>query len=278
MNEKLWWFARARVKCQRYRGLDAIGHPVRPVISIVMPAHNEQAYLSSAVGRVLDGLHEREESFEILICENGSSDDTQAEARALATAHSEVHFIGLAVADYGQALRTGFLAAQGDLVVNFDVDLVDLGFLDAAVALADKQPELSIIVGSKRGPGSDDQRGAARRGITWVFSFILRRGFGLRVSDTHGLEALRRAPLLEVVAKCRFGAEIFDTELILRAERAGLAVTEIPVTVSDQRPPRTSIARRIPRTLLGLSRLRLALWQERGAQDTKNATPPAATP
>ena len=233
------------------------------MISVVMPAHNEEAYLRTALGTVLDGLRERRETFEILICENGSADRTAQEARDLARAHPEVQFIGLAVADYGQALRAGFLAAQGELVINFDVDLVDLGFLDAAVALAEKQPELAIIVGSKRGPGSDDQRGLGRRGITWVFSMVLRRGFGLQVSDTHGLKALRREPLVDLVAKCRFGAEIFDTELILRAERAGLEVTEIPVTVADQRPPRTSIARRIPRTLWGLTRLRITLWSER---------------
>jgi len=233
------------------------------MISVVMPAHNEESYLRAAVGTVLDGLRERQESFEVLVCENGSADATEAEGRNLADAHPEVQFIGLAVADYGQALRAGFLAAQGELVINFDVDLVDFGFLDAALALAEKQPELAIIVGSKRGPGSEDRRGVARRGITWVFSMVLRRGFGLQVSDTHGLKALRRAPLLELVAECRFGAEIFDTELILRAEWAGLEVTEIPVRVADQRPPRTSIVRRIPRTLLGLTRLRIALWSER---------------
>jgi glycosyltransferase involved in cell wall biosynthesis len=236
------------------------------VISVVMPAHNEQAYLRNAVETVLEGLRERSDAFEILICENGSTDSTAGEAKMLADAHPEVQFLCLPVADYGQALRAGFLAAQGELVINFDVDLVDLSFLDAAVTLAEKQPELAIIVGSKRGPGADDQRVLGRRLITAVFSLILHRGFGLRVSDTHGLKALRRTPLLQLVAKCRYGAEIFDTELILRAEWAGLEVTEVPVSVADQRPPRTSIVRRIPRTLVGLSRLRVALWRERHHQ------------
>ncbi|MDQ6946031.1 MAG: hypothetical protein M3256_07100 [Actinomycetota bacterium] len=66
------------------------------------------------------------------------------------------------------------------------------------------------------------------------------------------------APLAETT---RFGGDIFDTELILRAERAGLAVTELPVRVDDQRPPRTPILRRIPRSLLGLAKLRVPLWR-----------------
>jgi hypothetical protein len=95
--------------------------------------------------------------------------------------------------------------------------------------------------------------------VTAVFSAVLRHGFGLRVSDTHGLKAMRRAPLLPLVEACQFGEDIFDTELIIRAERAGLSVRELPVCVTDQRPPRTPIVRRIPRSLLGLLRLRLAL-------------------
>jgi glycosyltransferase involved in cell wall biosynthesis len=227
-----------------------------------MPAHNEQAYLRDAVAAVVAGLVERGDPFEVLICENGSTDTTGEEAAQLVARYAEVQLIRLAVADYGQAIRAGFLAANGDLVINFDVDLVDLSFLDAAVSLAEKEPDVAIIVGSKRGPGADDQRVRGRRIVTAVFSLILQQGFGLRVSDTHGLKLLRRAPLLDLVAKCRFGREIFDTELILRTERAGLEVTELPVRVADQRPPRTSIAQRIPRTLLGLSRLRVALWRE----------------
>ena len=233
-----------------------------PTISAVMPAHNEEAYLRASVGRVIAGLGERGEPFEVVICENGSTDATAAVGAALAEEHPEVRLLHLPTADYGLALRTGLLAATGELVVNFDVDLVDFGFLDAALALAEKEPEVTIVVGTKRGPGAEDQRGIGRRTVTAVFSLVLRRGFGLRVSDTHGLKLLRRAPLVELAEKCRFGAEIFDTELILRAERAQLEVVEIPVRVADQRPPRTSIARRIPRTLLGLTRLRVVLWQE----------------
>ena len=95
--------------------------------------------------------------------------------------------------------------------------------------------------------------------MTAVFSGVLRYGFGLQVGDTHGVKVLMRAPLLPLVEGCQFGGDIFDTELILRAERAGLTVRELPVSVADQRPPRTPIIRRIPRSLAGLVRLRLAL-------------------
>lgn len=239
-------------------------------LSVVMPAHNEEPYLDAAVTAVVDGLTRRAPTlapgrpFEIVVVENGSSDRTIDVAHKLADCHPEVRVLSRAVADYGLALRAGFLAADGDLVVNFDVDYVDLAFLDAALALMEaKTPGPVIVVGTKRGPGADDHRALGRRVITAVFSGVLHYGFGLRVSDTHGVKLLRRLPLVALATACRFGGDIFDTELILRAEQAGWTVAELPVTVSDQRPPRTSILRRIPRSLLGLCRLRLRLWRER---------------
>jgi glycosyltransferase involved in cell wall biosynthesis len=240
---------------------------VSVALSVIMPAHNEEPYLAGAVTEVIDGLHKRRIDFEVIVVENGSTDGTAALAGRLDADHVEVRALSRPEADYGLALRAGFLAATGDLVCNFDVDYVDLAFLDTALDLFDRDgpdggPGPVIVVGSKRSPGAGDHRPAGRRAVTAVFSTVLRLGFGLGVTDTHGLKLLRRAPLEPLVGRCRFGADIFDTELILRAERAGWKVTEVPVTVNDQRPPRTSIVRRIPRSLLGLGRLRVALWRE----------------
>lgn len=203
-------------------------------------------------------MRHRPGGFEVIIAENGSSDDTFREAEQLAAEFPEVSVLTWPHPDYGLALRQGFLAATGDTVVNMDVDFVDLEFMDRAIGLLDSGG-LAIVVGSKRTAGAEDRRSLARRVITAGFSLVLKLGFGLKISDTHGIKALRRAPLNPLVEACRFGKDLFDTELVIRAERAGLGVAEIPVVVTDTRPPRTSIARRIPRTLVGLARLRLAL-------------------
>jgi glycosyltransferase involved in cell wall biosynthesis len=228
------------------------------MLSIVMPAHNEHGYLEPAVKSVVAALRDRNMAFEVLIAENGSLDATVVEAEGLARTFPEVRLLVAPVADYGRALKTGFLEASGEVVVNFDVDFVDLGFLDRALPLV-QDGGADIVVGSKRSPGSDDQRRVGRKAVTAIFSLVLRYGFGLQVSDTHGVKALKRDPLAPLVAACQFGGDIFDTELIIRAERSGLLVRELPVSVADQRPPRTPIVRRIPRSLWGLVRLRLAL-------------------
>lgn len=234
--------------------------PRSETFSVVMPAHNEENYLKAAVENVLDGLRCSAETFEVLVVENGSTDDTSGVARALAEDHPEVRVLTQGRADYGTALRCGLLEASGDWVVLFDVDFIDLSFLRHAREAA-AETGATIVVGSKRSPGSDDQRHLGRKAVTAVFSSVLRVGFGLGVSDTHGVKILHRATMAPIVDRSGFGGDIFDTELILRAEQAGLHVTEIPVTVREQRPPRTSILARIPRSLLGLARLRIALWR-----------------
>jgi glycosyltransferase AglD len=224
-----------------------------------MPAHNEQDYLTAAVAEVTDGLRARQLDFEVIVCENGSNDGTVELAKTLAERHPEVRVLSYPRPDYGLALRHGFMAAVGDVVVNFDVDYIDLAFLDAALALMAADGGPSVVVASKRGEGSDDTRPFGRRAVTAIFSFVLRSGFGLVVSDTHGMKALRRVGLIPLVDACLCGEDLFDTELILRAERAGLHVAALPVTVRDTRPPRSSIMSRMLRTVTGLVRLRRAL-------------------
>lgn len=234
-----------------------------PFVSVVMPAFNEAEILESSVSAVVTGLRDRDVAFELIVVENGSTDGTLALAHELAEKYAELHVERVVEADYGKALRHGLLAARGTTVVNFDADYYDLGFLEAAVARVTDVDGPAIIVGSKRGHGANDTRPPLRKLVTWTFSTLLRVVFGLHVSDTHGMKAMRREAVVSYARRCQFGKDLFDTELILRCERAGLPTSEIPVQVVELRPARSSILRRVPRTIMGLSKLRLALWRER---------------
>jgi glycosyltransferase involved in cell wall biosynthesis len=237
-----------------------------PRVSVVMPAFNEAEILATSVKSVVEGLRSRGERFELLVVENGSTDSTLAIGEQLAAEFPEVRVEHRDEADYGRALRAGLLDAAGDAVVNFDTDYFDLDFLEVAVdqVLVDDGP--AIVVGSKRAEGATDARDPIRKLATTVFSTILRVVFGLRVSDTHGVKAMRRAAVEPYARVCAFGQDLFDTELILRVERAGLHTAEIAVDVRELRPARSSFLSRVPRTLRGLCRLRWALWKESRAR------------
>jgi glycosyltransferase AglD len=228
-------------------------------VSVVMPAFNESALLSASVGDVVKGLRQREHDCEVIVVENGSTDGTLDIARDLAGEYDEVRVVHLPAADYGAALRAGLLDARGDVVVNFDTDYYDLDFLDRAVPMVRPDDGPAIVVASKRAPGSHDERPWPRRAVTAVFSGVLRILFGVRVSDTHGMKAMRRAAVEQFARVSTSGRDLFDTELVLRVERAGLRTAEIPVDVREMRPARTSIFRRVPRTMVGLVRLAVAL-------------------
>jgi glycosyltransferase involved in cell wall biosynthesis len=103
---------------------------------------------------VVEGLRQRNESFEVLIVENGSTDGTLAIARELGTELAEVRVEHRAEADYGRALRHGLLTADGNAVVNFDTDFFDLDFLGAAVTQVLATDGPAIVVGAKRGEGA----------------------------------------------------------------------------------------------------------------------------
>lgn len=232
------------------------------MISIVMPAYNEAAMLEASVGNVVDGMRGRGEPFEVQIVENGSTDGTPAVAQRLAKQIPEVTTHSMRAANYGEALRTGLLEASGEVAVIFDVDYYDLDFLKEALELLDVRESPTgpaIVVGSKRAPGARDDRSSLRRSATSVFSGILRLGFGLTLSDTHGMKVVNLLAMREAVRACRSGDDLFDTELIIRAEHSGLVTAEVPVTVTELRPSRTSMMRRVPRTLVGLARLRMRL-------------------
>jgi glycosyltransferase involved in cell wall biosynthesis len=231
------------------------------VLSIVMPAFDEAELLESSVRAVVGGVRARGHAFEVIVVENGSTDGTAALVDRLVADSTDLRAEHLAIADYGVALRHGILSARGDVIATFDVDYYDLAFLDRALALVDGPDSPAIVVASKRATGANDTRPWTRRAVTAIFTRVLHLGFGLHVSDTHGMKVLRADVITPLARRCHFGADLFDTELVLRAERAGLRTAELPVLVEERRPARTPIWRRLPRTLTGLVRLRVALWR-----------------
>lgn len=234
-------------------------------VSVVFPAYQEEALLPTAVGEVVTALRTWHAPFEVIVVENGSKDRTREVSETLAAQYPEVRALSISTADYGKALREGLLHATGTYVANFDVDLYDLDFLDDAIGRMAVDDGPSIVVATKRGEGAVDTRHWTRRVVTGVFSTMLKVGFGLKVSDTHGMKVMRRADVVETARHCLFGTDLFDTELVLRTERAGLKTGEIGVTIEEKRPARTPIVGRIARSVRGLGTLWLALRREKRA-------------
>ncbi len=233
-----------------------------PELSVILPTHNEVVLIGSTITTLVSGLERRGRSFEIVVVENGSTDGTLRLARVLAAQFAPVRVLSLATGNYGAALAAGFRDARGAVIVSFDVDYYDLGFLDGALHLLDAG-DADLVLASKRAPGALDRRPVARRILTAGFTAATRRLLGLDVTDAHGIKAMDATAVVPLIEQTVLRGSLFDVELVLRASRAGLAVVELPATVRERRPPRTSVARRTVESAVGLVRLRLLVGTRR---------------
>jgi glycosyltransferase involved in cell wall biosynthesis len=227
---------------------------------VIIPIHNEAECLADEVGELVDEMEARSVDYELILAENGSSDDTPAMAEALAAANPRIRALRVSVPDYGAAMRTGMLSARGSFIVNFDIDFHDVPFMLAAGDLL--VAGAGAVVGSKLLPGSEDRRSPARHLVSLGFTTLLRLLFDRHMDDTHGMKVLRSEVVQLYAPQTIMARDLFDTELIIRARRGGVMVKALPVMVEEKRKARSSIVRRIPRTVRGLFRLRIALWGE----------------
>jgi glycosyltransferase involved in cell wall biosynthesis len=241
---------------------------MRPTFSIVVPVYNEATFIPRALPALIEEIEDLAETYRILIVENGST-DRSADAARKAGAGFPVTVLSLPAPDYGAAMRQGFLEADGDWVVNFDIDYFSAGFLRHVLEMQD----VDLVIGSKRDPESEDRRPMMRRMATTVFNLLLSTVLDSRVSDTHGMKAFRRGLIEDIAPSVVSRQDLFDTELVVRAERAGYKIREVPVVVEEMRVARSSLVRRVPRTLRGLWRIRKVL-----ADETRRPATPAPAP
>lgn len=230
----------------------------RPSISIVIPVYNEEAILRSAVVDLVDRLDAFSWSYELLLAENGSTDGTAREAASLAQRFQQLVCRHTDEPNYGKALREAILHARGDLVICDEIDICDTDFYERAIALL-RDPTVDFVVGSKAMEGSMDQRPVFRRLGTVVINGMLRVTLGFNGTDTHGLKAFRREPVQPIARACLVDRDLFASELVIRAERAGLEVREIPIRILEKRPPTIGLARRVPNVLKNLAKLFIAI-------------------
>lgn len=240
-------------------GLAEVSEPGLTGFSVVVPIYNEARIVEDCLSRMVADFRTIGAPFEVVACENGSTDGTARLVDEAQRCHPEIRVVHLAAPDYGLALKHGMTTATSEIVVIVNVDFWDLTFVRRAM---DRLDAFDMVIGSKVMRGASDRRPLTRRLITRSFNVFLWLVFGFQGTDTHGVKVYRRSALQSVVDRCVTDQWIFDTEFVLRAARAGKRVLELPVTVSEIRAPGYySLLKRTPRTLRNLLALRFSLWQ-----------------
>ena len=233
--------------------------------SIVIPIYNEEEIIEESTNTIFALCNRTGLNFEIIFSENGSTDNTLKLINQFVSKKPECKVISNNIANYGMALKSGFEIAVNELIVSFDIDYFSEEFLIHSLTMNKKY---SAITASKRLKDSKDSRKLIRRTATNFFVFILKILFRTTMSDTHGMKGIRRASLEKQIKNVISTQDLFDTELLLRIERSGKNIFEVPAMVNEIRPSVSVIYSRIPRTIYSLIKLRIQLFKE--SLKTKN--------
>ena len=223
------------------------------MISIVIPVYNEARIVRDAATELCRKLDDLRWEYELILAENGSRDGTLRLLEELPATLPRVRWLHEQKPNYGRALKRGILEARGEVVICDEIDLCDVDFYLRALPLLEQGADM--VVGSKAMKGANDSRPWVRRVATRVINLLLRVATGFRGTDTHGLKAFKRERLTDVARACVVERDLFASELVIRAQRMGRTVREIPIALREKRPPSTHLLRRVPRVLKGLLKL-----------------------
>lgn len=194
-------------------------------LSVVLPAFDEEANLALAVGavaKVLDRLSLARD--EIVVVDDGSRDGTGAIADALAVEHGRVRVLHHPTnRGYGAALQSGFAAAQCEWVFFTDSDgQFDVAEIDRLLPNA---ADFDAVLGYR----AERRDHLGRKVNTFMWRLIIEASLGLRVRDMSCAFKLMRRSCLERITLESQGAMV-SAELLVKLERAGARIKEVPVS------------------------------------------------
>jgi hypothetical protein len=213
-------------------------------LSIIVPVHNESAVLESSINKILNAVSSITPSFEIIIAEDGSTDGTYQIARRIADTNSSVKLLhSRKRLGRGKALKTALRKARGRIAVYMDADLSsDISYLKKLISCV--EDGASIATGSRLMKGSDTKRPMKRDVASRVFNFLVRALLGSRVMDHQcGFKAFKRRDVLPLLKKVKDNYWFWDTEILVRAQKAGMRVDEIPIRWSHGRFTKVSFTK-----------------------------------
>jgi hypothetical protein len=208
-----------------------------PRVSVIMPAYNEGRCIFENIRTTRAVLAEAGIEAEIVAVDDGSSDETRSEiARAAGAIPGVVAARNPYNMGKGMALRTGFDASSGGIVVFLDADL-DLhpSQIRRLLDVLDEGP-YDIVTTSKHHPDSKLDYPLGRKVASWVYYLFIKTLFSLPVRDTQtGLKVFRRNVLADVFHRLLVKKFAYDVELLAAAVRFGYRVREVPVVIDFRR-------------------------------------------
>jgi len=200
--------------------------------SIIIPAYNESERLTASLPKVLDYVHQRQYDAEILVVNDGSTDDTADVVGGFAANNPEIRLLeNPGNRGKGYSVRHGMLQGYGDLLLFTDADL------SSPICEADKlfraiAEGADIAIGSRwlQRELQTERQPWFRQVYGRLFNLGLRIVLGLPYHDTQcGFKAFTRAAAQTVFTRQHIERWGFDPELLFLGDKFKLRTVEVPV-------------------------------------------------
>ena len=236
-------------------------------INLLFPVLNERLRLEKGIERTMAYLKENVRiPYSLTILDNGSEDETPRIGKALEKKYPEVTYVRVGERGVGVAFRKGIALNESALVGYMDIDLsTDIRYLGRTIKLFEKRPELEYVNGSRFARETDTRGRKWYRKITSMGQvFHLKMIFHMKATDAVcGFTFLRKETARRLVAACGNDNGWFYTiEFLLRAERMGVVIYDMPVRWQEDYNTTVKLWKTIQNYLVQIYRLQKAFKAE----------------
>src|ERR1039458_2842363 len=200
--------------------------------SFIIPAYNESERLATSLPKVFDYVREWQIQAEVIVVNDGSSDNTAEVTRSFASRYPEIRLLeNPGNRGKGYSVRNGMLHANGDVLLFTDADLSS-PIYEATKLFAAIEGGADVAIGSRwlRADLQTERQPWHRQLYGRLFNLALRIVLGLKYRDTQcGFKAFTRAAAQTVFSRQRVERWGFDPELLFLANKFKLRTVEVPV-------------------------------------------------
>lgn len=225
-------------------------------ISLIIPVHDEEKTIVGTLAE-LSGV-DRPEYMQIIIAENGSTDNTAGICRKLKEKYPEFIFLNLKKKGRGNALRYCFNKFRSDIYCYMDCDLsTDPTYLSDLVK---ESYNNDIVIGSRYLKGSKAKRTPFRLIISKIYNMLVKMLFSTSISDhLCGFKAFSSKSVKLILHDVKDDGWFFDTEFLILAKKSKLKIKEIPVAWEESSRTTIIFFKDIPSLLVKMIGLKIRL-------------------
>ena len=198
-------------------------------LTILLIAYNEEKFLENCVEKVIQAVTPLDLKYEIVIVENGSTDNTFHIAKKLSNKFPFIVAVHLDIASGTNAFKKGYSIARGNIVANLDVDLsTDMSHFKE---LIEYTKDYDMVTGSRYLDPSMVKRTLDRHYLSLIYNRVFIRGLlGSKILDNGcGFRVVKREIGYELYNKISDSGFFGPNEFIIRAQRKGYTIKEFPV-------------------------------------------------